>query len=305
MTTRRGNRVKIAVVASVVGMWISGCNKATEPAVDSNPDQDVAESVANSLGETNGGVSDQLGDIADATGSGGIQAVQGILEGGPDAIGTAVASGDTVTKTFNSADTSWTINVSRSRVGVFGRMAGFTRSYYIKFIDPNGVAIPAYITNTVPKDTAATIHFKVLSGTGYDITQRISNHLLSLTSDWTATGTNTSTITVNGTSTRTGTDTIQTIGSLRELNHTLSLSFVNVTSPRVPRFNATASIPRATGGTISGNYSATVSVLRGASYAERSFSRTFTVTFGNGVGSINVGGSHFSCNLTYGELSGN
>jgi hypothetical protein len=304
MVTRKRGQLTIAIVATVVGLCISGCNKATEPAVDSNPNQDVAESVANSLGETNGGVSDQLGDIADVTGSVGIQAVRGIIAGGPDVIGNLTSSADTVTKTFNASDTSWTINVSRSRVGFFGRMAGFTRTYYIKFIDPSGTAIPAYIINTIPKDTASMIRFRVLSGTGYDITRRMSNHLLTLTSDWIATGTNTSTITVNGSSTRTGVDTIQTVGSLRVLSHTLSLTFINVTSPRVPRFNATASITRATGGTVSGTYSATVSVLRGTSYAERSFSRTFTVTFGNDVGAIDVGGSRFLCNLTYGELSG-
>ena len=44
----------------------------------------------------------------------------------------AMTVGDTVTKTFNASDTSWTISVTRNRVGLFGRQAGFARTYYLK-----------------------------------------------------------------------------------------------------------------------------------------------------------------------------
>ncbi|HEY6952810.1 MAG TPA: hypothetical protein VI758_10405 [Bacteroidota bacterium] len=291
-------------LAAAAMLFMAGCNKnSTGPGsatVSSN--QDAAQSIANAVGEDNGGVADQMGDIADATGSSGISAnVGSAWTDGPLMKGT-VTSGDTVVKTFNASDTSWTVAVVRTRVGLYGREAGFTRTYNIKFIDRNGVALDRYIT-TQPADTASTILFKVLNGTGYTITRFVSTHLLSISSSFVVTGVNTSTITVNGTLTRTGTDTIKTLTGERVLNHSLTLNLQNVTGPRTPRYATVSRIPRATGGTITGTYSATVSVVRGDSYTERSFTKTFTITFSQTAGTIDVGGTSYTFDTEVGELN--
>jgi hypothetical protein len=298
-----------ALIAIAFGMLlVTGCRKnSTGPPLDAslNSNQDAAQSVANAVGEDNGGVMDQMGDIADATGSAGISANVGTYWTEETLMKSTTTNGDTIVKTFNTSDTSWTVYVSRSRVGLLGRQAGFTRTYYMKFIDQDGIALPRYITMTTPADTASTILFKVLAGLGYTQTRYVSTYLLSISSDLVVTGAKTSTITVNGTFTRTGTDTIMTRTGERVLNHTLVASLQNVTGPRTPRYLTSTRVPRATGGTITGTYTATVSVVRGDSYTERNFTKTFTITFGiDGIGSINMNGTRFTCDITYGELSG-
>ena len=297
------------VVAAMMSMvLVTGCKKnSTGPVLDAstNSNQDAAQSIANAVGEDNGGMTDQMGDIADATGSAGISANVGSSWTEDVLMKATTAVGDTISKTFNVTDTSWTVFVSRSRIGLLGRAAEFTRSYYIKFIDPNGVALPRYIT-TSPADTASTIVFKVLNGTGHITTTRLSTHLLSISSDFLVTRVDSTTMMANGAFTRTGTDTISTLAGMRVLNYTLSANLQNVTGPRIPRYLTSQRLPRATGGSMTGTYTATVSVLRGDSYSERSFTKAFTVTFGNAGGSIDLhNGSSYQCNITYGELSGN
>jgi hypothetical protein len=301
---------RLMIVPAIATMLLlgSGCRKnSTAPVLDAsvNASQDAAQSIANAVGEDNGGVTDQMGDIADATGSTGISANVGLASPEESLMKSVATVGDSVTKTFNAADTSWTVYVTRSRVGLFGRQAGFTRTYYLKFVNHNGVAQPRYITTTTPADTASTIIFMVLNGSGYTITRFVSTHLLSLSSDFTVTGTNTSTITVNGTFTRTGTDTIETATGERVLNYTLAATMQNVTRPRVPRYTPGSTIKRATGGKITGTYTATVSVLKGDSYSERSFTKTFAVTFGDNTGSLDVDGTKFTCDLQSGEATSN
>ncbi len=306
---KKQNGVWLSILTAVVLslLLMAGCKKnSVGPTLDSTlrSNQDAAQSISNAVGEDNGGVADQMGDIADATGSTGITANVGSFWTGSELMKSTVVSGDTVVKTFSSSDTSWTVFVSRNRTGLFGRQAGFTRTYYVKFIDASGVGMPRYVT-TSPADTASTIIFKVLNGTGYTKTRFASTHLLSLSSDFIVTGANTPTITVNGTLTRTGTDTIQTLMGERVLNYTLTATLQNVTGPRAPRYTLTTRVPRATGGTITGTYAATVTVMRGDSYSDRSFTKTFTITFGSSGGSINMNGSRFMCDVMYGEWAGN
>lgn len=304
-----GKRNLVAAIAAIVFVLFgAGCRKSTTaPALDTSvsSSQDAAQSIANAMGEDNGGVTDQMGDIADATGSAGISSNVGAEAPEGALMKTVATAGDSVVKTFNTADTSWTIFVSRVRVGLFGRQAGFTRTYYVKFINKDGVALPRYITLTSPADTAYSMIFMVENGTGHIITRFVSTHLLSLSSSFLVAGTNTTTLTFNGSFTRTGTDTITTLTGQRVLNYTLTATLQNVTRPRVPRYTLGSTIVRATGGTITGTYTAAVSVLKGDSYSERNFTKTFTVTFGDNTGTIDVDGSKFNCDLQSGEAASN
>jgi hypothetical protein len=291
------------VVLLTLVFSLTGCKKnATEPVVEATTTEDAAESVANALGEDNGGVADQVGDIADLSGALGIRPEAAVIE---EKYGMSVAAGDTVSKTYDTATQTWTLFVSRSRTNFLGLYrSGFTRTYKYQFVNKNSQSQQNYITGT---DTAYTINFKVISGAGYAVTRRMSHNLLSLVSDWVVTGANTSTITINGTSKRVGADTLTTHNFVRSLNHSLDLTFTNVTGPRSPRPNFSAGMmrsPRITGGTINGTYAATVGVLRGESYSEKSFTKTFSVTFDGSAGSINLGGRLFRCDLLYGELTG-
>ncbi len=307
MEARKGFSVA-AIALAILVLAGPGCRKSsTSPVTNSTgatSNQDAAQSIANAVGEDNGGVIDQMGDAVDATGSSGVAANVGSASAGNDGLLKGLlANSDSVTKTFNASDTSWTVFVSRSRTGLFGRQAAFTRTYYLKFIDANGVALPRYITTGTP-DTATAIILKILDGTGQVITRYVSTHLLSISSSFVITGTNTPVVTVNGTFSRVGTDTVKTFSGLRVLNYTLTGTLTNVTRPRIPRYVQWNGVPRATSGTITGTYTATVSVISGSSYTERSFTKTFTITFGtDGTGSMDVDGTRFSCDLQVGEAT--
>lgn len=301
-TNHNGINVLFVILLTLV-FSLTGCKKnATDPIVDANTTEDAAESVANSLGEDNGGVADQMGDIADLSGSLGIQPEAAVLA---EKYGISTTAGDTVYKNYDAGTQTWTLFVSRSKVNFLGLYrSGFTRTYNYQFINKNNVPQQRYITGT---DTAYTIKFKVLDGSGYAFTRRMNHRLLSLTSDWVVTGANTSTVTINGTSTRIGADTLTTHNFVRSLNYTLDLAFVNVTGPRAPRVGSgigMARSPRMTGGTITGTYTASVGVLRGDAYTERNFTKTFTITFDGSGGNINLNGRMFKVDLLYGELTG-
>ena len=302
MKNLRGIDILFAIALALV-FALTGCKKnATDPIVEANTTEDAAESVANSLGEDNGGVADQIGDIADLSGSLGIQPEAAVLA---EKYGLSTAAGDTVYKSYDAGTQTWTLFISRSRVNFLGLYrSGFTRTYSYQFINKDNVPQQFYRTGT---DTAYTIKFKVTDGSGYAFTRRLNHRLLSLTSDWVVTGANTSTVTINGTSKRIGADTLTTHNFVRSLNHTLDLTFTNVTGPRAPRAGSGIGFtrnPRMTGGTITGTYTASVGVLRGDAYTERNFTKTFTVTFDGSGGNINMNGRIFRVDLLYGELTG-
>jgi hypothetical protein len=58
-----------------------------------------------------------------------------------------------------------------------------------------------------------------------------------------------------------------------------------------------------TSGTISGTYTANVTIQRGSSYNEKTIDRTFTITLGGGEGSIGIRGDarKFKANLMTGD----
>ena len=65
----------VALVVATLLLFGLGCRKnSTAPVLNAsvNSNQDAAQSIADAVGEDNGGVTDQMGDIADATGSAGI-----------------------------------------------------------------------------------------------------------------------------------------------------------------------------------------------------------------------------------------
>ena len=82
---------------------------------------------------------------------------------------------------------------------------------------------------------------------------------------------------------------------VRTLNDSLTLKSVNVKAPRYrPLVSTTwrSNFHNAISGTISGNYSATISFQRGDAYKERSINRDFTITVGGGDGTLSIAGNN-------------
>ena len=256
---------------------------------------DAAASLADALGTNNGGAFDQIGDVVTIASASGMQNEGGALLGNY----ASDSSYTSVTKSYDSISGWWTLTLSRHRSGEFG-YAQMYREYRYQFLNSGGNVQQYWLTGP---DTAYSIHFKIVSGTGDHHTPRLDHHLLSLSGEWMVTGTNTGTITVNtyngGAYTRVGSDTITTDNAVRTLNNTLTMTFVDVTGPRYSRmqFGARPS------GTITGTYHAQITFTRGSLYSEKTIDRSFTITLGgDGHGDIQCGGRRFHADIGLGMI---
>lgn len=310
-TTLKPRDTWFLIVASVLilGAALSGCQKSSNPAqptseASASTNQDAALSVASAVSENNGGALDQMGDAADL--SCGLR-IRGDSEGlmWKHGVGMGMGFGHghgIVDTTYDPVTAWWTANLTRTRGSEDGNYsATLTRTYQYQFLDKNGQLQKYWkVTNaggTV--DTAYSIHFKIIRGSGEHHTPRISAHLTSLSGDWMVTGTNTRTITINGTYARTGVDTVMRHDAMRTLSYSLDLTFTNVTGPRTGR----EEFSRKTSGTITGTYAGLATYTKGNEHSEQTISRTINITFsGSGRGGIDVDNDHFPFDSSLGDL---
>lgn len=257
-----------------------------------NATEDAAESIASAVGADNGGATDQLSDVIELAGTSGLQKPSEVLLGKysePNAIASIDTSYDPVTGT-------WTLRLERERGNPNGiPYAEISRTYTYQFLNKNGQPQKYWKTGA---DTAYTIKFNIVEGTGTHRTRRLSQELTGLSGNFTATGVNTRLVTINGTYSRSAVDTITTRNAMRTLDHTLNLTFTNVQGPRGSRLD----LSRKISGTVSGTYTAKVTFQRGESYGETTINRSFTINLGGGNANLNVSGKSFEADLTSGEL---
>jgi hypothetical protein len=257
-----------------------------------NATEDAAESIASAIGAENGGAVDQLGDVIELAGTTGIRAQADYLLGKySDA--NAAAKIDT---SYDPATGTWTLKLSRERGNPNGvPYAQISRTYTYQFLNKNGQPQKYW---KVGADTAYSIKFNIVEGTGTHRTRHLSQQLKSLSGAFIATGVNTRIVTINGTYQRAAADTITTRNAVRTLDYTLSLTFTNVQGP----VGARSELARKLTGTISGAFDAVVTFQRGESYSEKTINRTFTIELGDGNADINIRGLKFRGDLILGEL---
>ncbi len=277
---------------------ITGCQNSDNPV---NPDNrttvvdDAAESVANALATNHGGTFDQMNDIMIISSVAGLQNEAGAISD----IHADDSSIHSVSKTYDPVTGWWTLTLSRQRFDDFG-YAEMHREYQYQFLNSNGNFQQYWLTGS---DTAHSLHFKIISGSGERHTMRFAHHLVSLSSEWMVTGINTNIITINtvnnGAYTRVGSDTMKTLNALRTLNHTLTMTFNNVTGPRTTRLH----LAEKTSGTITGTYHADITFTRGELYTEKTIDKTFTITFGgDGTTHLYMGGRRFMVDPVLGRI---
>jgi hypothetical protein len=214
-----------------------------------------------------------------------------------------------ITKTYDSTSGWWTLTIYRQRIGLL-RTSDFTREYQYQFLNKSNVYQKFWLT---AGDTAYSIHFKIVSGTGNSVGPRVHHHLTSLSGEWMVTGTNTRKITINtfnnGAYMRTGSDTLTTFRATRTLNYTLSLTFTDVTLFRGSRFEDDDENDGISG-TITGTYDATISFAKDTLYSERTIHRDISITLGAGGdddghfggADIRLGELHFRSGLCSGDM---
>lgn len=291
------NRAKVILASFLLTViFFSGCDKSTEPELDSSVlYEDAAESISAAMGDESGGVTESFADVMIASGGGTVNAATAISNDGEN-----ITSGP---PTYDPATGWWSVSINRS-ISTDRFQRSITREYQYQFLK-NSVAQALYIS--LSGDTATTLKFKIVSGTGYFRGLRVSHNLTSLKGAWTSSDINKDTVTIilDSVYVRSGVDSIKTRELLRTHTSTLTINSVNVKTPRYrPLLHNTwrNNFANAISGTISGNYNATIAFQRGDAYKERSINRDFTITVGNGEGSLTInGGGNFKMNLSNGQ----
>ncbi|OGU73540.1 MAG: hypothetical protein A3H45_01845 [Ignavibacteria bacterium RIFCSPLOWO2_02_FULL_55_14] len=280
MENQKDRRLRFLSGALVFALVLSGCkNNGTEPQVEPVLEEDAAYAVAGALSEGGGGAAEQMGDAVSLAGSGGLQAEPSYLDGQFRVMGNA-----TIDTSYDAVTGWWTATVVRSKTSLDGNyVAQISRVYQYQFLNSSGVPQRRYI---VGSDTAYSIHFIIVSGTGYHRTPFRVHRLDSLHGDWMVTNTHTAVVTINGSYYRAGSDTLTTRETVRTHNNTLTMTFTDVRKAR----------PAAGGGisgTISGNYTATITFTGPELYRERSVNKDFTIVLDGDNADIHVGDRMF------------
>jgi len=270
-------------------------NNITTPDVSSTTD--VAYAVAANLAVDNGGTIEDMSDVLNVATPDGIQSADmtGMLNFGNSHTG--------VTKSYDSLTGWWTVTVARQRGNVNGfYFANYSRVYKIQFLNQNGAFQKLYITN---KDTAYVINHQIVSGIGILNTPKVSHQLTSLSAAWTVTGANLSKVTINTTApyVRAVSDTMTRNNSVRTLNGTLTLNFINVVGPRGCPLNWHRDIS----GTVDGTYHAVVTFQKGSTYKDSTIDKTIHIVFGKQtnkqIAEVDVSGIVYYVDVETGDIT--
>ncbi len=272
--------------------FITGCKKsdsitdAGQTTTVSDDAADAVDAVSDALASNNGGAMDQLNDVLEIS--------AGVGVGAGEALGKSYGDTTFVSRQYDSTTATWTMYLLRQKSVLPLYFGLWTRTYTHQF-RANGR--PQKFRAPAGGSVADSIIHKTISTgcTGYFWTPRLVHHLVSLSGNWTASNTNTDTVTINGSYVWSGIDTIKvTARSGRVINRTISLTFTNVRGPRGLRRDRSA----ATSGTITGTYSATVTVPGRAPYT---VTKTFTIILGGGNAAITIDGTKFTADLATGD----
>ena len=263
--------------------FITGCKKsdtitdAGQTTTASDDAADAVDAVSDALASNNGGAMDQVNDVFEIAGGTGVG-------GGAGVNMLAKSYSDSISLKFNTSDTSWSLYIYRDK----GITAWWSRSYKHQFIGPSGKAQAARVG-------AVLIKHQLLTGTGHFQTLRLIHDLTGISNNWTASINADTTVTINGTYSRAGRDSV-ILGTRKGtlMTNELSMTFTDVKGPRGLRRNRSA----ATSGTITGTYSATITVSGKAPYT---VTKTFTIILGGGNAAITIDGTKFTADLATGD----
>jgi hypothetical protein len=280
-----------AMSAAIFSTMVVGCGEDKASGTDaSNPssDQDAAAVVAQDLGAGSGGATDEINDLMKLAKASPIESIK--WSGASNGLNPSDLSYDAGTGT-------WTLEFSRTRGIETGmRYSHVERTYTWQFRKSDGQPQVSYVVGT---DTAYSIQFNIVSGYGYHKSPRITQHLTALEGDFLAMGTNKNTIVINGNYLRSAIDTITTMRATRVVDHTLDLTYTDITIER----DAPGEAWQNMSGAITGTYTADIEFLSGAAYGETHIERNIVVNVTGGTATIHIRGMSYICNLQDGELA--
>ncbi|NTW49290.1 MAG: hypothetical protein HGB19_06100 [Chlorobiales bacterium] len=283
---RRYLFLSLLLTLGISSFALTGCDKSDNSSSSSTStteatvaSEDAAAVVASAVASEEGGLTDQLTDVADFVHGGMIQSVPQLAGGGKH----HTRNGVVKEITFNSTDTTWTIKLERSLTNN-KVTSSWTREYQYWF-SKNGVKQQSY---TDANGTADKVEFVIVSAgcTGTFKSPNMTHELKHLEGsmlgsiDLVA-----NTVTVNSVMPykRMGLDSISTRNAIRTSDHTLTLVLADVVLP-IQYATTDTSCVRPTSGTITGEYVAEVTFKNNSLYSEKTVTRNFTIDFSTATG---------------------
>ena len=277
------------LTAGALALALTGCDAADSdvPAGDAalTVNEDAAVIVANALALDTGGALDAAAQSAAEA------------EGATARLSDA---GCTFTRDFDASAFVWTTSADCERGdadGAYYAQYSRTRTFAFADADDRPVADPA---------NAASVDVELLEGTGIRRGPRFEHTLDDLSGAFTVTGLNDGDglVTTNGLYSRSATDVVRHRSHVRTVSSELDLAFDDVVGPGARRGDWRQSVS----GTITGSVAGEVTFDGPRGYAERTFDRQFTVTFGEDGGErvarIAIGGETFLADVETGTLRG-
>jgi hypothetical protein len=287
----------LVLLVALLTLPLTGCDSATTEAddLDGQALDDAAETVALSVAQEPGGTADQVSDVLFLPGL--VSQQRGHGPGGGfgdrdcDGDGPCPPGQGDVDLTYDEDRGVWTAVIDRERTTPSGRTASLYRVYEFQFLAPDGTPQPEYVTDG---DTASTINFVILEGSGSFSGPAVTHSLDDLTGAWTITGADTDLLTITGTYARAGT-------------HTLDRERVNRTTSYVLEASMDLTLPREADldqldGTVEGTYDATRTMERNGETRTMDVSTTFVATIADGDVTIEMEGDRFVSGLFSGAM---
>jgi hypothetical protein len=292
----------LVLLVALLALPLTGCDSATTEADDDLDGQalnDAAETVALSVAQEPGGATDQVSDLLFLPGLVSQHRGHGPGGGFGDRDCDSDGNGDgpcppgqgDVDLTYDDDRGVWTAVIDRERTTPSGRTASMYRVYEFQFLGPDGTPQPEYVTEG---DTANTITFAILEGSGSFSGPAVTHSLDDLTGAWTITGADTDLLTITGAYTRAGTHTMDRERVNRTMSYVLEAS-MDLTLPREGSLDQLS-------GTIEGSYDGTRTVERNGETRTSDINTTFVATIEDGEVSIEMEGGRFLGGLFSGAM---
>ena len=282
--------LRLSFAASLaLGVLFTGCDAADSstdaaaPVAALTVDEDAAVIVANALALDTGGALDA--------------AAQAASEGDLDA-GRVSDPGCVFERSFDRPTFTWTVSADCERGDADGRFyAQYSRTRTFAFASADGQPV-------ADPENAASVDVVLVDGAGVRRTPRSEHTLNGLSGALAITGLNDGDglVTTSGVYRRASTDVMRHREATRTVRSELDLQLGELVGPATRR----ADWRRSVSGTLSGTVSGEVTFDGPRGYAERTFERAFTVTFGDDGGErvarIAIGDAVFLADVETGTL---
>ncbi len=285
---------KLMLFLAIIGIIImltTGCQKETitSPTLSEEEySEEVAVSIAALCSENTGGIIDQSGELLLLADSNNEHAFSKNM---------GTESPDTKTATYDSISKIWTVVVIKNRNNNDGsQTAHFTRTYTHQFLNKDGEPQKRWITEG---DTAHSIIFNILNGSGEVHKPKMSHYLNSISGSWTATNTHTDEVTLDGSYQRAALDSIFHNNGTRVSDHQVQMTLIDVIGPRGSRRDLSQKVS----GTLKGTYTATITVTKSKGVMIREVEHDITVVIEDGQLDIQIDKEAYSASADEGDLT--